>query len=156
MGEKDQDNPLSWDRITPASFNPLPEFNNYDFSLERSKQRLEENPFVTLIEDQAAWIKEQQDDSHYYLDYDSYENERQSDKNYSDRFKKISEFESNLEFQWLPEAASAQTPNEDLIEKRERWQKSLKKDLYISEAVEILKDLSTTINTGKPIAQLKD
>jgi RNA processing factor Prp31 len=43
-----------------------------------------------------------------------------------------------------------------LIEKRERWQKSLKKDLYISEAVEILKDLSTTINTGKPIAQVKD
>ena len=156
MGEKDQDNPLSWDRITPASYNPLPRFSNYDYSVERSKQRLKENPFVALIEDQAAWIKEQQDDSRYFLDYESYENERESDKKYSDRFKKISEFESNLEFQWLPEAASTQKPNEDLIEKRERWQKSLKKDLYISEAVEILKDLSNKINNGKPIAQVKD
>ncbi len=156
MGEKDQDNPLSWDRITPASYKPLPQFTNYSYSVERSKQRLKENPFVALIEDQAAWIKEQQDDSHYFLDYESYENERESDKNYSDRFKKISEFESNLEFQWLPEAASNQTPNEDLIEKRERWQKSLKKDLYISEAVEILKDLSNKINNGKPMAQVKD
>jgi len=156
MGEKDQDNPLSWDRITPASYKPLPQFNNYEYSVARSKQRLEENPFVALIEDQAAWIKEQQEDSHYYLDYASYEKEKEADKNYSDRFKKISEFESNLEFQWLPEAASTQAPNEDLIEKRERWQKSLKKDLYITEAVEILKDLSNQINIGKPIAQVKE
>jgi len=156
MGEKDQDNPLSWDRITPASYKPLPQFNNYEYSVARSKQRLEENPFVALIEDQASWIKEQQEDSHYYLDYASYEKEKEADKNYSDRFKKISEFESNLEFQWLPEAASTQAPNEDLIEKRERWQKSLKKDLYITEAVEILKDLSNQINTGKPIAQVKE
>jgi carboxyl-terminal processing protease len=156
MGEKDQDNPLSWDRITPASYKPLPQFNNYEYSVARSKQRLEENPFVALIEDQASWIKEQQEDSHYYLDYASYEKEKEADKNYSDRFKKISEFESNLEFQWLPEAASTHAPNEDLIEKRERWQKSLKKDLYITEAVEILKDLSNQINTGKPIAQVKE
>ena len=156
MGEKDQDNPLSWDRITPASYKPLPQFNNYEYSVARSKQRLEENPFVALIEDQASWIKEQQEDSHYYLDYASYEKEKEADKNYSDRFKKISEFESNLEFQWLPEAASTQAPNEDLIEKRERWQKSLKKDLYITEAVEILKDLSNQINTDKPIAQVKE
>jgi len=156
MGEKDQDNPLSWDRITPASYKPLPQFNNYEYSVARSKQRLEENPFVALIEDQASWIKEQQEDSHYYLDYASYEKEKEADKNYSDRFKKISEFESNLEFLWLPEAASTQAPNEDLIEKRERWQKSLKKDLYITEAVEILKDLSNQINTGKPIAQVKE
>ena len=34
--------------------------------------------------------------------------------------------------------------------------KSLKKDLYIAEAVEILKDLSNQISAGKPIAQLKE
>jgi carboxyl-terminal processing protease len=47
-------------------------------------------------------------------------------------------------------------PNEDLKEKRERWEKSLKKDPYISEAVEILIDLSTQIGSKKPIAEVKN
>jgi carboxyl-terminal processing protease len=156
MGEKDQDNPLSWDRITPASYTPLSEFNSFAYTVERSKQRLEENSFVALIEEQASWIKTQQDDTRYFLDYESYTNKRDSDKKYAERFEKLSEFESNLEFQWLPEAAATAPPNEDLKEKRERWEKSLKKDPYISEAVEILKDLSTQLGSEKPIAEVKD
>tara|TARA_X000001036_G_scaffold98198_1_gene90985 strand:- start:1930 stop:4056 length:2127 start_codon:yes stop_codon:yes gene_type:complete len=156
MGEKDQDNPLSWDRITPALYSPLPKFSNYDYSVERSKRRIKENPFVELIEDQAAWIKKQQDDSRFYLDYESFKSNRESNKKYADKFKKILEFESNLIFQWLPEANLVKVPNKDLIKKRERWEESLKKDLYIAEAVEILKDLSNQINVGKPIAQLKE
>ncbi|MBT5974518.1 MAG: hypothetical protein HOG64_02310, partial [Flavobacteriaceae bacterium] len=46
--------------------------------------------------------------------------------------------------------------NADLIKKRERWQKSLKKDIYISEAVEILKDLSTQIKADKTVAEVKN
>ena len=80
MGEKDQDNPLSWDRITPALYKPLPKLANYDYSVERSKRRIEENPFVALIKDQAAWIKKQQDDSRFYLDYESFKFKRESNK----------------------------------------------------------------------------
>ena len=36
MGEKDQENPLAWDRITPANFKPLI-MNNYEYAIERSK-----------------------------------------------------------------------------------------------------------------------
>jgi carboxyl-terminal processing protease len=157
MGEKDQDNPLSWDRITPANFKPYPKFTNYEYSIERSKQRLSENPYVALIEEQAAWIKKQQDDSPiYFLDYDSYKAKKESDKEYTDRFKKLLEYESEFDFEWLPEAASDSDLNNDLIEKRNRWAKSLKKDIYISEAVEILKDLSNQIGTVQPIAQVKE
>ena len=41
MGEKDQDNPLAWDRITPANYKPSV-MNNYDYAVEKSKKRLEE------------------------------------------------------------------------------------------------------------------
>ena len=155
MGEKDQDNPLSWDRITPASYTPFPQFNSFAYALERSKQRLLDNSFVALIEEQANWIKKQQDDTRYYLDYESYMGKRESDKNYAKRFEKLSEFESDFDYQWLPEAGLTESPNADLIEKRKRWEKSLKKDPYISEAVEILKDLSTQITNKKPLAEVK-
>src|SRR5210317_1106349 len=155
MGEKDQDNPLAWDRITPANYKPYSSMNNYKYSLERSKKRLEENPMVSLIDEQALWVEKQQNDFSYFLDYESFKTERETKKEYSKRFKKLSEYEATYEFQWLPEAGAKEAPNEDTIEKRERGAEALKKDIYISEAVEILKDLSTSIKVERSIAQNK-
>jgi len=156
MGEKDQDNPLAWDRITPANYVPYGKMDNYEYSLERSNQRLKENSFTKLIDEQALWVKERQEDNTYALDYESYKSEREKNKSYSERFKKLGKFESSYDFQWLPEAGTKEEVNEDLIEKRSRWQKSLKKDIYISEAVEILKDLSTQIKLEKTVAEVKN
>ena len=155
MGEKDQDNPLAWDRITPANFKPYSSMTNFDYSLERSKKRLEENPMVSLIDEQALWVEKQQNDFSYFLDYESFKTERETKKEYSKRFKKLSEYEATYEFQWLPEAGAKEVPNEDTIEKRERGAEALKKDIYISEAVEILKDLSASIKAVRSIAQNK-
>jgi carboxyl-terminal processing protease len=156
MGEKDQDNPLAWDSITPAFYKPFEGMNNYEYSLSRSKQRMKDNPFITLIDEQALWIKKQQENYIYSLDFTSYKATRQSNKTYSERFKKLGNFESSLEFQWLPEAGSKAEVNDDLIIKRKRWQKSLKKDIYISEAIEILKDLSTQLMGNNIIAEVKN
>jgi len=156
MGEKDQDNPLAWDSITPAFYKPFEGMNNYEYSLSRSKQRIKDNPFITLIDEQALWIKKQQENYIYSLDFKSYKATRQSNKIYSERFKKLGEYESSLEFQWLPEARLEVEVNDDLIIKRKRWQKSLKKDIYISEAIEILKDLSTQLRGNNIIAEVKN
>ena len=155
MGEKDQDNPLAWDRITPANYKPYSSMTNYDYSLERSKKRLEQNPMVSLIDEQALWVEKQQNDFSYFLDYESFKTERETKKEYAKRFKKLSEYQAAYEFQWLPEAGALEAPNEDTIEKRKRGAESLKKDIYISEAVEILKDLATSIKVERTIAQNK-
>lgn len=156
MGEKDQDNPLAWDSISPAFYKPFEGMNNYEYSLSRSKQRMKDNPFITLIDEQALWIKKQQENYTYSLDFTSYRATRQSNKTYSERFKKLGDYESSLEFQWLPEAGLQAEVNDDLIIKRKRWQKSLKKDIYISEAIEILKDLSTQLRGSNIIAEVKN
>ena len=156
MGEKDQDNPLAWDSITPAFYKPFEGMNNYEYSLSRSKQRIKDNPFITLIDEQALWIKKQQENYTYSLDFTSYKTTRHSNKTYSERFKKLGEYESSLEFKWLPEARLEVEVNDDLIIKRKRWQKSLKKDIYISEAIEILKDLSTQLRGNNIIAEVKN
>ncbi|MDA8993573.1 carboxy terminal-processing peptidase, partial [Flavobacteriaceae bacterium] len=152
MGEKDQDNPLSWDRITPAAYRPWGQMLNYDYAIANSRERLAQNGYLKLIDEQAQWIKSQQNDLEYPLSYDKYKAERDHDQAYVKRFDKLDEFESEYEFQWLPEAGQ-QIPTEDIVEKRERWQEQLKKDIYISEAVKVLEDLGTTIKTLK-VAQL--
>ena len=156
MGEKDQDNPLAWDSISPALYKTFEGLNNYEYSLSRSKQRVKDNPILTLIDEQALWIKKQQENYTYSLDFTSYKATRESNKTYSERFKKLGDYESSLEFQWLPEAGLQAEVNDDLIIKRKRWQKSLKKDIYISEAIEILKDLSTQLSGNNIIAEVKN
>jgi len=154
MGEKDQDNPLAWDRISPTYFESS-SIPNYKYAVERSKKRLEENPMVKLIQEQALWVKKQQNDFSYFLDYESYKTERDNKKEYAKRFEKLAEFESSYKFQWLPEAGTSGSPNQETIKKRERSQEYLRKDIYISEAVEILKDLTSPIKLDGPIAQIK-
>jgi len=154
MGEKDQENPLAWDRITPASYKPS-SIINYNYALEQSNKRLKENPIIELINEQALWVKQQQNDFSYFLDYESFKSERDTKKEYGKRFKKLSEYESSYEFQWLPEAGTKDVPNSATSEKRNRAQEALKKDIYISEAVKILKDLSSSIQRKQPIAQNK-
>ena len=154
MGEKDQDNPLDWDKISPTFYKPS-SITNYDYAVERSKERLKENPIVQLIHEQALWVKKQQNDFSYFLDYDSFKSDRDNKKAYAKQFDKLSEFNSPYEFKWLPEAGTQSLLNEETIKKRERAQEFLKKDIYISEAVEILKDLSSSIQVEQTLAQIK-
>ena len=151
MGEKDQDNPLPWDRITPANYEPWKFQLNYDEAIANSQNRLKNNPLVDLIDEQAQWVKKQQNKSEYSLTFDDFKTERSKNKSLSEKFEKINSFESEYQFQWLPDASHKGTITEDFKEKRERWQKSLKKDLYIYEAVHILSDLSHNLAKPKPI-----
>ena len=151
LGEKDQNNPLPWDRITPAVYTPWKMQNNYEVAIANSQSRLKNNPLIQLIDQQAKWVKEQQEKAEFPLSYKAFKRERLDNKSYSEQFEELNLFESDYTFQWLPDANETIEISEDFKEKRERWQKSLKKDLYIYEAVNILSDLNNTLVQSKPL-----
>ncbi len=151
MGEKDQNNPLPWDRITPANYTPWKPQQNYETAIINSQNRLKNNPLIQLIDEQAKWVKQQQDKADFSLSYDDFKKERLENKSFSEKFKELNSFESDYQFQWLPDANQNTAVSEDFKEKRERWQKSLKKDFYIYEAVNILSDLNSTLVQSKPL-----
>ena len=140
IGEKDQSNPLSWDKISPAKY----AINKYNFRdtyvIEKSKARLAKNPMINLIHEQGEWIKLKQNDYNFHLNYISYINKRDNDKKYSERFDVLNEFESKLSFIWLEENMGIDKSNDILI-RRDRWLKGLKKDIFLDEAVNVLNDL---------------
>ncbi len=155
IGERDQDNPLQWDQISPANYITWEKILNYEYSLEKSKERLKNNIYINLIDEQAKWIKEQQENYLYTLNYEKYNSKRIEDKKYSKRFEGLNDFESPYTFEWLPEAGNNQPITSDIIDKKNRWKESLKKDIYISEAVEVLKDLNRDISKSFKIVQIK-
>ena len=144
IGERDLENPLSWDQINSANYSPLNKQLYYDKSLENSKNRISKNEFFNIINEQAKWVKEQQDDNIVSLNYDSYKMDMDNNKKESEKFKKIEDFKSNYKFEWLRDARimGDEIPDE-IIERRNRWIDNLKKDLYVDEAVNILSDLSS-------------
>ena len=144
IGERDLENPISWDQINSANYSPLNKQLYYDKSLEKSKNRISKNEFFNIINEQAKWVKEQQDDNIVSLNYDSYKMDMDNNKKESEKFKKIEDFKSNYKFEWLRDARimGDEIPDE-IIERRNRWIDDLKKDLYVDEAVNILSDLSS-------------
>ena len=142
IGERDLENPLSWDQINSANYSPLNKQLYYDKSLENSKNRISKNEFFNIINEQAKWVKEQQDDNIVSLNYDSYKMDMDNNKKESEKFKKIEDFKSNYKFEWLRDALimGDEIPDE-IIERRNRWIDDLKKDLYVDEAVNIMSDL---------------
>ena len=143
IGEKDQSNPLSWDKISPANYpiNKYKSRNNY--VIEKSKARLAENPMVNLIIEKGEWIKLKQNDYDFHLDYNGYINKRDNDKKYSKRFDILSDFESELSFIWLGDNLGTKK-SDDVLIRRDRWLEGLKKDIFLDEAVNVLNDLKQT------------
>ena len=153
LGEKDQENPLSWDYIEPTTFDFWHYEIDYKSMLERSENRMKSSQYISLIDEQAKWVKQQQDEYDYTLNYNNLYQEKEFEKKKINKFKKLNEFESGLQFEWLPEPGK-KLINKEITLRRNRWIKSLKADFYIDEATNILEDLNSK-NYNK-LAQLKN
>lgn len=152
MGEKDQENPLTWDSIEPASYKQWGNQANYQYALSQSANRLKDNPYMQLVEQQARRIEAQQDDYVYTLNYEDYLTEQETNKKISDKFSVLKDYMSDLTFEWVPD--SGVLTDEVVKERKDRWVETLKKDFYISEAVSILEDLNINLD-NYPVAQIK-
>jgi len=146
FGEKEQDNPLEWDEITPVEYTPW--INNFDYSsaIQKSKLRIESNEYLKLIDENAKWIKSIRDTEEFSLNYFNYTDKIEADELTSKVFDKLKDFKTNLEFKSLPYEVVLFEKDSTLKLKRTRWHKNLAKDLYIDEALNVLGDLKISNN----------
>lgn len=155
LGERDQSNPLKWDKITPAEYNIWNGYIDYEQTIANSEKRMAANPQIKLIEENAKWIKDQQDENLISLNYDVYKEEETKDKKKSDYFKSLTEYDSKLTFESLKYEEELFTKDADLREKRDRWHKNLAKDVYVEEAVNVLQDLKMNNLKHAKLASVK-
>ena len=154
IGEKDLDNPLNWNKIDPARYDNSSKIFNYSQAVEKSKKRISENEYFSLIDQHAKLVKSNQDNKIISLDYKSYKEEQENLKSQSDKLKIIDEFISPYVFDWNETNQNTDSSyNDDIQEKRDRWIKVLEKDIYVNEAMNLLKDLSS-IEGGQILSQL--
>ncbi len=155
IGEKDQDNPLPWDKINPAKIEPWDGYIDYQGTIKNSNERMKQNNYIQLIEENAKWLKTQSDNNTYTLNYAAYKQEVEEDEAYLERFKTLEQYTNTLSFQSLPYEVSLFETDSILMEKRTRWHKSLSQDVYIDEAINVLQDLQLNYLQKQKVANVK-
>jgi len=156
IGERDYDNPLPHDNITAAEYEVWPGYIDYEGTLERSKERLASNAQVNLIEENAQWIKSNQNDQELSLSLDEYIAEMQRREQENERFEAIKDYDNKLNYASLQDDLRLMDQDTTLREQHRRWHKALAKDVYVEEAVHILADLKMNNIRPSKVAKIQD
>src|SRR5690606_10346140 len=138
-GERDNDNAMQWDKIAKARYTAF-DFNFVPI-IEKSKQRIAANNEFKLLDESAQWVKEQQDDNTFPLEYEEYLAKSKQLEEQSKKFNVLKKYKNSLTFKSLPSEEALIKNDTVLQNKRNRWFKSLNNDMYLNEAVNVLKDL---------------
>ena len=156
IGERDQENPLPWDRIRAATYDVWDGYIDYEKTIQNSVARISKSEQLKLINDYAKWLKERREDTEWELSYEGYKNRITSSDEETKRFDAIDDYTSNLTYSSLPYELKLFETDTVLKDKRERWHKSLAGDVYVEEALNVLQDLKINNIRKSKIAAIKD
>ena len=148
MGERDIENAMPWDKIDPADYKVWDKQNNFDLAISKSRERMSNNAQMSLIDDNAKWLNERNDENVYSLNIDKFKAEQKALDEKNKKYKPIVDYKNAFEFKSLPYEELEMRKDNVLKEKRDRWHESLSKDIYIEEAIHILNDLQSENNKG--------
>jgi len=154
-GEKDEENPLAWDKIDPAMYNPWINEGSLDFISSNAQTRVNDNNYLKLISKRADWIEKQQKNKTIPLKFLTYQNYLDENKTKTKEFESLSKYSNDLNFKLLKSEKDYIMSNKELLSNRNRWHKNLTKDIYISEGVNILKQLSLINSNSETIVSNK-
>ena len=141
FGEKDSENPLQWDEIDKVEFDTWNSNFNFEEAITKSNKRMANNEYLKLVDENAKWIKSVRDNKLINLNYDKFKLELEENSSITEKFKALNDYSMNYNFKSLPYELDLIKNDSVLGLKRERWHKSLNKDFYIDEALNVLSDL---------------
>ncbi len=146
IGERDEKNPLAWDKIEPADYTTVDMYENFHSVINESKKRISLNPNFILIDSEALWLKRGRDNSEVSLNYEDYKSALEKRKEERKEFDPISKYQSNLVFNSPEYEIPMMEKDSVLAKKREIWHKNLSKDIYVEEALTVLSELKIRKN----------
>ena len=141
FGEKDSENPLEWDEIDNVDYTTWQSNFDFDQAIQKSKDRMSNNEYLKLVDENAKWIKAVRDDKLINLNYDKFKKELEENLSETKKFDALNDFSMDFNFKSLPYEIDLIEKDSVLGIKRKRWHKSLNKDVYIEEALNVLSDL---------------
>lgn len=141
FGERDLDGALEWDKVPQAKYSQTNSYANFNDVIYKSKERIAADTNFKLVNEYAKWLKKNQDETSYSLNYKKFLKDSEVREKEAEKFKSVFDYKSNLTFISPQYEQSIFKNNKDLEDKRVAWHKNLSKDMYVSEALNVLSEL---------------
>ena len=151
FGERDLEGALVWDKVKQANYIPTKTYENFSEVIYNSKQRIASDSKFKLINEYAKWLKKNQENTSYSLNYTLFSKENLLQEKDAERFKTVFDYNSDLNFTSPEYELSLLKKDTVLADKRSRWHKNLSKDVYIDEALNVLSELK--LNPSNKLAK---
>ncbi|WP_299669270.1 carboxy terminal-processing peptidase [uncultured Polaribacter sp.] len=146
FGERDVAGALIWDKVPQANYTKTNSYKNFSDVVNNSKERIASDKKFKLINNYAKWLKKNQEDTSYSLNFRKFSEEskllEKDSKKYTNAFK----YQSNLTFKSPQYELPLMKKDSVLADKRNAWHKNLSKDIYVAEALNVLKELKLKDN----------
>lgn len=140
LGEKEQDYPLPFDEIAPAKYKP---WKNGAVNLQQiqanSKARIAQNNSFALIKESAERLKKQADKTERSLQLEQYKAEQAQAEAITKRYEAAQKEIPVLDVARLQQDLQALAGDTAKVVRNKEFMKSLKQDVYLEEAVAIIK-----------------
>lgn len=138
-GEKEEDFPMAWTEIDPIYYKKS-SIKKLDKIKKKSEKRVAASETFKMIDERAKWFKSLQEDTEVSLNLEAYRAQQAEYNKVSEQYKGLNKDIPALKIDVL--AADAAVFEADTIraESIKNWHKSLKKDPYIEEVVQIIGD----------------
>ncbi len=143
FGEREQDFALPYDEIETAKYDVWEKgTEKYSAAIDNSNERIEDNKKFDLIDEYAKWLRDEQENSVVNLNFKEFRAEREAFRKKSEKYKGIRKSEEDLILTGNTGDQALWKENEEKRKEAEQWFKSLKNDIYLSEAYSVALDLS--------------
>ncbi|MBP7821320.1 MAG: carboxy terminal-processing peptidase [Saprospiraceae bacterium] len=141
-GEKENDYPLQWSQIEPVKYNKYTNLSpKMDKIKKNSTARVSKSIIFNTINENAKRLKTLRDDTKHTLNYTKYKADQDAleveSKKYEDLFKEI----PSLTVANIPSDLAVIQADSSHIARNDDWFKSIKKDIYLEEALYIIGDI---------------
>ena len=142
MGERKDKAALKWDEIPAAKYEAVTNPVNIAPLAAESKKRVSGSATFSLIEENAARIKKQEDDNTYSLNEGAYRKELEEANATSKKMEELEKKATQLTITNPKEDMGKINMDSTTITKNSEWIKNLQKDIYLAETVNIINDLT--------------
>ena len=141
-GEGEQDYPMTWDKIKPATYKAYDKyFPNFSSVKANSNKRVKDSPIFSLINENAKRIKAENDKKVVSLNLKTYMAEDKLRKIESKKLEVLNKENPELIITTLDEDKKDLESDKGKNDRAKDWYKNLKKDPYLFEALQVAEEL---------------
>jgi len=146
--EKDNPDALPWDEIQKAMYNPAKIWYDQNSVKHSSSARIESSPAFSTIREAVTKL-EKWNDKVYSLHIDKYRAEQKEIKAVIKKIEAVSKEHPEISLALLSSDEKRLQDDNDKLERRKQWMKSLSKDIYLDESVKVMDDMITQTALAK-------